>query len=193
MYNIKNLDTIDNNYANGLLPQRNSPGVFYQDTSCRSNLADFLLDSENRRIIRKTDQYSFKTIPLSDFILTPEIQKQIHSWVKELGWDFPTSSIKTIFTRHIFNQINIWFLDQKPIAYLVCYSDNHISHAAYVFYDPSYSHNDLPIRIVLQFIIDCHQNNLKFAYLGRFSKTTGYYKRTMPGFEYYNNQQWQKL
>jgi arginyl-tRNA--protein-N-Asp/Glu arginylyltransferase len=190
MFNIKNDLTIEQNYANGLLPQRNLKNAFYQDTSCRSDLADFSLSSENRRILHKTSNFTYETVPL---FFNLDIQKQVFQWLKGLKWDFPISSVKQIFTDHIFNYLYIWKKDNDVVAYSVCYFSANISHIAYVFYDPQYSHSDLPIRLVLQFVIDSQQKDLKYAYLGRFSENTGFYKRNMPGFEYFKNNQWLKL
>lgn len=192
-FNLGLQNSIDEAYSQGLLPQRNQKDLFYQDSSCRSDLNNLNFSSENRRIIRKTDMFTYKIIPFSEFSYTPSIQKQIHQWVRELKWEFPTSSIRTIFTNHIFNYLYIWY-DQshQVVAYSICYFSANISHIAYVFYNPQYSHGDLPIRLVLQFIQDSQNKNLKYAYLGRFSPTIGYYKRNMPNFEYYQNNQWQK-
>jgi arginyl-tRNA--protein-N-Asp/Glu arginylyltransferase len=193
MFNIKNSHTLDQNYAAGLLPQRNSADVFYDDSSCRSNLENFSLSSENRRILRKTDEFEFSLIPLNQYKFDIDTQKTIFQWIKGLGWDFPISSVKQIFSHHIFNHLYIWKKDNHIVAYSICYFSETISHIGYVFYDPQYSHSDLPIRLVLQIIIDSQQKNLKYAYLGRYSSSIGYYKRNMPGFEYFDNQQWQKF
>lgn len=192
-FNIQNqLSPIDN-YQSGLLPQRNQTGFWYQDSSSRSNLSNFQLSSENRRIINKTQEFTYQLISLKDFNYNSEVQKQIFSWLKQLEWDFPISSVKTIFTDHIFNYLYIWKDQQNNIiAYSVCYFSEEISHIAYVFYDPQYSHGNLPIRLVLQTVIDSHDRGLKYCYLGRFSQDTGFYKRNMPGFEYFKDGNWVK-
>jgi arginyl-tRNA--protein-N-Asp/Glu arginylyltransferase len=193
-YNIQNSNPIEENYQLGFLPQRNQSNVWYSDTSSRSNLSKFELNSENRRILNKTQSFSFEKVKISDFNYNSDIQKQIFSWIKELGWDFPISSVKQIFTNHLFNYLYIWKnTDGNIVAYSICYFSQKISHIAYVFYDPKFSHDNLPIRLVLQVIVDSHQNNLDFCYLGRFSKTNGFYKRNMPGFEYFKDNQWQNL
>jgi hypothetical protein len=188
-FNIKQSTDIEQKYNLGLLPQRNNQDLFYMESSCRSNLSDLALNSENRRILRKTDVFSYKLLPIYYNI---DVQKQIFSWLKVLNWDFPISSVKTVFTNHIFNNLYVWEMDNKIVAYSVCYFSQKISHIGYVFYDPELSHGDLPIRLVLQFIIDSAAKKLDYAYLGRFSATTGYYKRTMPGFEYYQDNKWIK-
>lgn len=191
MFNINSQDTINDIYNKGLLPQRNKKNVYYKESSSRANLSKFNLSSENKRILNKTNKLTFKKVPIY-FDLS--IQKTIFSWLKKLEWNFPMSSVKTIFTNHIFNYLYIWYDEnQKIIAYSVCYFDDKISHIAYVFYDPIYDHSNLPIRLVLQTIIDSKEQNLQYCYLGRFSKDTGYYKRNMPGFEYYENNTWRTL
>lgn len=195
MYNIQNNFSIEENYQQGLLPQRNLKNSFYQDEnfSSRCDLNNLQLSSENRRIFKKTEQYSFEKIPLSEFKYSPLIQKQILNWVKEIGWTFPASSIKTVFTDHIFNYLYIWYDQNKNIcAYSICYQNNNISHIAYVFYDPKYAHNNLPIRLSLQVITDSYDSKQKYCYLGRFNPETkiGFYKRNFPGFQYFTQGQW---
>lgn len=195
MYNIQNSLSIKENYQSGFLPQRNSKTSFYQDEnfSSRCNLVNFQFSSENRRIIKKTESFTFKKVPLNTFSYTPAIQKEIASWVKGLGWDFPTSSIKCVFTNHIFNYLYIWYDEsQKVSAYSICYFDKDFSHIAYVFYNPIYAHNDLPIRLSLQVIKDSFDEGLQYCYLGRFNPNTklGYYKRNFGNFEYFAQGQW---
>jgi hypothetical protein len=188
-FNISTQTPIEILYQQGLLPQRNNRELFYKDSSCRSNLYNIILSSENRRILRKTEKFTFEITPIRYNI---DIQKQIFQWLKILKWDFPISSVKTIFTKHLFNQMYVWKLDSTIVAYSICYFDIHFSHIGYVFYDPAFSHSDLPIRLVLQFIIDSADKKLGYAYLGRYSDSVGFYKRNMPGFEYYKDDQWIK-
>jgi len=186
--------SIESAYQQGLLPQRNHKGLFYADTSCRSSLANLKLSSENRRILKKTSNYTYSLASVSDFDYNISVQKTIHHWISALGWDFPTSSVRTVFTNHIFNNIYTWKdHNDNTVAYSVCYFSSDISHIGYVFYHPDLSHSDLPIRLVLQFVIDSASKNLKYAYLGRFSPDNGYYKRNMPNFQYFYQHQWQNL
>jgi arginyl-tRNA--protein-N-Asp/Glu arginylyltransferase len=190
-YNIINNLSIEENYQSGLLPQRNSKNTFYQDSSSRANLANFSLSSENRRILKKTEDFSFEKIDLKQVPFDLKLKKTIFNWIKGVNWDFPISSVETIFTNHIFNYIYVWKDENKNIvAYGLCYFSSEICHIAYVFYDPAYDHQNLPIRMVLQVIIDSYNASLKFCYLGRFSQTIGFYKRNMPGFEYFDGKQW---
>jgi arginyl-tRNA--protein-N-Asp/Glu arginylyltransferase len=190
-FNIKIDTDLEESYQSGLLPQRNDKNLFYFESSSRSDLSKFKLSSENRRILNKTNNFTFEKIPLIGFVYTKELQKILTLWIKELGWDFPTSSIKNIFTNHIFNYVYIWKNENNEIvAYAVCLITKEISHIAYVFYCPDFNQSNLPIRLVLQVVINSFELNLKYCYLGRFSETTGFYKRNMPGFQYFVNRQW---
>ncbi len=190
-FNLKNTNDTDQNYQNGLLPQRNDKNLFYQQSSSRCNLKDFVLSSENRRIIKKTQDYTFQKVKLSDFNYNLDVQKEIFKWIKELQWDYPISSVKNVFTNHIFNYLYLWKdAHNNLVAYSLCYFSDEISHIAYVFYNPKLAHTNLPIRMVLQVVCDSHDLGLSYCYLGRFSKENGFYKRNMPGFEYFQNKQW---
>ena len=114
MFNITNNLSLEENYRQGLLPQRNRKS-FYSESSCRSNLTNFSLSSENRRILRKTENLTFIKVPIYYNLV---IQKQIYTWLKGLGWDFPISSVKNIFTNHIFNYLYICNAHIFIIAYL---------------------------------------------------------------------------
>lgn len=193
-FNLKNTNTVKENYQNGFLPQRNDKNLFYFQSSCRSNLEKFNLSSENRRILRKTENFTYEKILLQNFDYDFKVQKEIKNWIKTLAWDFPVSSLKTIFKDHIFNYLYIWKDDQgKVVAYSICYFSDDISHIAYVFYHPDLAHGNLPIRLVLQTIINSQELGLKYCYLGRFSENSGYYKRNMPGFEYFKDNNWVTL
>lgn len=191
-FNLKNNLSPKENYQNGLLPQRNRKGLYYRQSSCRSNLTSFCLSSENRRILKKTQTYTFEKISLTDLNYNFDLQKTLSDWAKRLNWNFPVSSIKTIFTNHIFNQLYTWKdTNGQIVAYSICYFSSTISHIAYVFYHPDLNHSNLPIRLTLQAVIDSQRLGLKYCYLGRFSPQTGHYKRNMPGFEYFTNISWQ--
>jgi len=192
-YNIPITQNIEDLYSQGLLPQRNSRDFFYKDTSSRSNLEIFSLSSENRRIINKTAQFTYQIFDINDFKFDINVQKKCFQWAKILSWDFPSSSIKNIFTNHIFNQVYVWYSNSEIVAYALVYKTNNISHIAYVFYDPQFSRDNLPIRIALEVVINSQKNGLKYCYLGRFSQEIGYYKRNMPGFQYYQDNNWVKF
>ena len=194
-FNIKSKLKIDQIYQQGLLPQRNNKQLYYQQSSCRCQIKNLVFNSENRRIFRKTDQFSYQLLPLSQFQLKANQLNQIYSWSQAQQWDFPKSSIKNVFTNHIFNYLYIWRLNQQIVGLAICLFDSNFSHLAYVFFDPSFDKQYLPIRMCLQAIGDSASKKLTYCYLGRFdpNQKIGYYKRNFPNLQIYNYQhkQWQ--
>jgi len=188
MFNITTTQSIESAYSQGLLPQRNQKGLYYHTTSCRSDLSDFHLSSENRRILNHTADFTYQVVPATDFAYSPAVQLQCRQWIKQHGWQFPTSSIKTVFTNHIFNRIYIWHFHHQVVGYAICLFTDNISHISYVFFDPQYSRQSLAIRMVLQTIIDSQSLGLKYCYLGQYSN----YKRNFPGLQIFANNSWLK-
>jgi hypothetical protein len=180
-------------YQQGFLPQKNDPYTFYQDSqnpSCRSNLINFSLSSENRRILKLSSQYSFHLLESKNLNYDFALQKKLKNWAKNMNWAISTSSIKTIFTNHLFNYFYLWTTQNQPSAYTALLKTPDFSQIAYVFYNPlNLELKNLPIRMVLQACIDAHQSKQSYCYLGTFGQR-GYYKRNMPGFEYYQKRKW---
>lgn len=180
-------------YRDGFLPQRQDSETFYQDPnhpSSRSGLSFENISSENRRILKHTDQFQYRLLPLNELTYDHRLQKTLKTMAKNMGWDIKTDSIKTIFTGHIFNYVYVWKLKGETIAYSLIHQNPNFSHLAYVFYSPQENLKYLPIRLVLQAVIDGQKKGRRYCYLGTFSQGRGYYKRNMPSFEYYSPTGW---
>jgi len=181
-------------YENGFLPQRQNSHIFYknpQKPSSRALLKNLTLSSENKRILKRTDHYQHRLLAQKDFVYDFSLQKKLKDWTKNMNWGIKTSSIKTIFTNHIFNFFYVWETAHQPLAYAAVLKTPAFSHIAYVFYNPKNPDlRNLPIRMVLQTCIDAHNSNQAYCYFGTFSKEKGYYKRNMPGFQYYKKGIW---
>ncbi len=181
-------------YENGFLPQRQNPNTFYKDPlhpSSRSLLKDLTLSSENKRILRLTDHHQYKLVPKKDFIYDFSLQKKLKDWSKNMNWDLKTSSIKNIFQNHLFNFFYLWETANQTTAYAAILKSPSFSQIAYVFYNPQNPDlKNLPIRMVLQTCLDAHESGQDHCYLGTFTKEKGYYKRNMPGFQYYKEGTW---
>lgn len=78
----------------------------------------------------------------------------------------------------------------NTVAYSICYFSNEISISLTFFMTQNITTATCQLRLVLQTVIDSHDRGLKYCYLGRFSQDTGFYKRNMPGFEYFENNNW---
>jgi leucyl-tRNA---protein transferase len=184
-------DDLTEVYQLGFLPFRNRSNLFYLSRSCRSNLENFSLSSENKRVIKKTKNLKHETINLSEFKYTPEVQRKCKHWANESGWSISASSIKTLFKNHFYNQVSVWKddVDQKIIGYSVGYQNKDLVHIANVFYDPQYHQSGLVNRMLIETAKKAQNDNLKFAYMGTCYSL---HKRNIPGFEFFNGFAWTK-
>jgi len=184
---------LNNLYQEGFLPQRKDPETFYKNSnqpSSRSDLSFKNISSENRRILKHTDGFQYRLLPLVNLNYDHRLQKTLKNMAKDMDWDIKTASIKTIFTGHIFNHVYVWKLKEEVVAYALIHQAVDFSHIAYVFYSPQENLKNLPVRMVLQTVIDSQKKGHKYCYLGTFSQDRGYYKRNMPSFEYYSPTDW---
>ena len=98
-------DEVEKIYSNGFLPIRSLQSVYYLSRNIRVDLNKFEISSENRRILKKTENFESDLIPLSEFTYTAEIQKFCKNYTEQkLGRGlFPAAAIKSIFTNKVFN------------------------------------------------------------------------------------------
>ncbi len=185
-------DKLEKIYQKGFLPFRNNSWLFYLARSCRSNLKNFRLSSENKRIIKKTQGFDFKIISLNKFDFNFNVQKQCKDWSKSRGWKISITSIKNLFQGDFFNLCQlVKEKDQsQTAAYSIIKEEENFVHWAYVFMNPNYQNSNLVIRMGLE-IIRWAQPRKKFVYLGTcYGKSN--YKRNYPGFEFFNGIFWSK-
>ncbi len=128
-------------------------------------------------------------ISLTDFKYTPEVQKTCKHWAKERGWQISTSSLKTIFTNHIFNQVYVWkdTIKNNIVCYQILFKNKDIVHTNSVFYDSNYHDTGLGTRAIIETSQRAYSEKLKFAYMGT---CYAMYKRNIPGFEFFNGFEW---
>lgn len=183
-------DDLTKIYGLGFLPFRNNSNLFYLSRSCRSNLANFSLSSENKRVLKNTSHLFAEAFPLSGFDYNASVQKACKHWAKDRGWKISTSSLKTIFKNHIFNTLYVWKdkkNSQKVTGYQVIFQNKTILHTANVFYNPEYYEVGLGTRMLIEAAKNAASNNLSYAYMGTCYSA---YKRNIPGFEFFNGFEW---
>jgi hypothetical protein len=182
-------DQLENIYGQGFLPFRNNQDIFYLSRSSRSIVDKYELSSENKRIINKTENFSFEIISNKDFEYSPKIQKTCKEWSKSKGWKISTVSIKKLFTGSYFNLALTAKLDSTHAGYSVIHQEASFLHWAYVFIDPEFDKSGLAIRMGLEVIKYAKETGAKYVYLGTCYGNNNY-KRNYPGFEYFEGPGW---
>ncbi len=135
-------ENINSLYNEGFLFTRIGKGVMQQTRSVRVELSKFELSSENRRILRKTEdtRLRIEKIPLAQY-----------SWeIGKMGKDFyetkfgehtfSANKIKELLTdetRSNFNTIFTYTIGEENVGYCVAFETDEIIHYCYPFYNLS--------------------------------------------------------
>jgi len=187
-------DEIEKIYENGFLPIRSVPNVYYLTRSLRVNLNKFEISSENRRILKKTEDFEADLLPLAEFKYGPKIQKFCKEYmVKKFGEKSMTASgIRRIFKSGIFNYVFVWRerKNQKEIGYGVCFISSSLLQYAHAFYNLEYFQRSLGARMILEAVNWAAKSGKKYIYLGTCYEESALYKTEFKGVEFFNGFRW---
>lgn len=192
----KSIETL---YNNGYVFTRIGKGVMNQTRSLRVDLSKFELSSENRRVLKKTEDLnlSVSSIPYADY--TWEIHKMGKEFYEtKFGKGiFSAQKIKELITdkdKSNFNKLLVYSLAEKPVGYCIALETKNILHYCYPFYQLSFINDNLSnigMGMMLKAIIWAKENNKKYVYLGSFQRQTDTYKLQFAGLEWFDGTEWQ--
>lgn len=187
-------DDIDKIYENGFLPVRNLRGVYYLSRNIRVNLEKFELSSENRRILRKSNDFESDRLPLSEFVYKAETQKLCKTYAdSRFGkGTFSTAAIKNIFRGEIYNYVFVFkeIKTKNPVGYAVSFITQNFLQYAHSFYSLDFFKENLGARMILETIIWAKKSGKKYAYLGTCYEEKALYKTEFKGTEFFNGFTW---
>lgn len=188
---------INDLYNEGYLFTRVDKGVMDQTRSLRIDLAHFTLSSENRRVLKKTDEVKLTKIalPLPDY----------HWSIGKLGKDFYTTKfgegtfsankIKELLTEPDKSNFNIAFVYEhknlEKLGYTIALETDEIVHYCYPFYKLNTAIPNLGLGMMLKAIAWAKEQGKKYIYLGSFQRPTDTYKLQFEGLEWFDGQNWQ--
>jgi len=187
-------DQVEKIYENGFLPIRSLPGVYYLSRSLRVDLAKFHLSSENRRILKKTEEFQSDLIPLTDLRYTPVVQKFCKNYLakrfNEKG--LTAAAVRSIFKKGVFNYVFVWKEKKnlKEIGYAVCFASKNLIQYAHAFYNLEYFEQSLGARMMLEAVTWAKENQKQYIYLGTCYEKSAFYKTGFSGLEFFNGFRW---
>ncbi len=194
-------DDVAEIYDRGFLPMRNLLGIYYLSRSVRVDLSKFSPSSENRRILRKTENLRFESMALAYpdsnqklHIASPSVYELCKRYLESrFGNQYVSpDGLKSIFGGKIFNRVFVWKDGQKDVGYAVCYLSKDLLHYAHAFYEPEYAGKSLGARMMLQAVKIAKETGLKYAYLGTCYNQSAFYKLEFSGVEFFNGFGWSK-
>lgn len=191
-FSLKNISAL---YNDGFVFTRLGKGKMTQTRSVRINLDKFELNSENRRILRKTEDVKLNIITLPH----PDYDWHIHKlgvdfYTKKFGEKtFSANKIKELLTSPDSN-FNLLFEYQEnnlSLGYCICYQNNELVHYGYPFYDLETNINNLGIGMMTKAILWAKEQGKKYIYLGSAQNEKAIYKTQFTGFEWFDGKSWQ--
>lgn len=192
---LENSELVSQKYNQGYVITRLAKGKLQQTRSLRINLEDFKLTSENRRILRKTENVSstFKKLPLEDY-----------SWeIHKMGKDFystkfgegtmSASKIKELFTEREKSNVNSVFeykIDGETVGYCLCYENKEIIHYSYPFYNLELEKENMGMGMMIRAVEWAMENGKKYIYLGSVVSPESKYKLQFNNLEWWDGENW---
>jgi arginyl-tRNA--protein-N-Asp/Glu arginylyltransferase len=211
-------ESIESAYNNGYVLTRIGKGTMKQTRNIRIDLRQFELSSENKRILKKTEDLllSISPIPYSEY--TWNIHKMGKDFyeqkfgsktfsaqkIKELMTDSEKSNFNRVFTYRLpaiilstaKNPLNT---DEKDpsisqpdcAGYCIALETKNFLHYCYPFYNLDLNYPNLGMGMMLKAIVWAKENNKQYIYLGSAQRPTDTYKLQFAGLEWFDGKTWQ--
>ncbi|GAA5221635.1 hypothetical protein [Membranihabitans marinus] len=188
-------------YANGFLPYTGNIELnhylYYMARSIRISLKDFAPSSENRRVGRKFEAYTFeKTLtPIADFdIENEEFLKFCSDYgaARFKGGAMPVDRLLYILRSPLLTHILTYSYEGENLGYIFLCKDDKMMHYWFSFFSLT-EFSDLPLGkyLMLETILYGQEQSLDYCYLGTCYGQHSLYKvRDFKAVEYSEGQVW---
>ncbi|MDO8509844.1 MAG: hypothetical protein Q7S24_01750 [bacterium] len=182
-------------YEQGFLFTRVAKGIMKQTRSVRIDLNKFAVSSENRRMLRKTEnlKLDIHTLPYSEYEWTiGKLGKDFYD-TKFGDKTFSANKIKELMTdpgKSNFNTLFRYSLTNQSIGYCVAYQSKNILHYCYPFYNLEKSSKDTGLGMMIRAVIWAKEQNNKYLYLGSAQRPGDTYKFQFNGIEWFDGKKW---
>jgi len=173
-FSDQNINTL---YEQGYVFTRVGPGVINQTRSVRVDLKKFALSSENRRILKKTEEIKMHPapLPLSDYDwMVGKMGKDFYE-KKFAEKTFSANKIKELLTDEKRSNFNL-LLNYSGLGYAICRETDKILHYSYPFYNLAKSPKDTGLGMMIRAIKWAKEQEKKYIYLGSAVRPTDTYK-----------------
>lgn len=184
-------------YDQGYVFTRPGKGLMKQTRSVRIDLSKFILNSENRRVLHRVQDYELETAPLP--------YADYHWSIAKLGKDFYTkkfgpkifsaNKIKEMLTDPAKSNFNLLLYyvqagTDKKIGYCVCLETKNILHYSYPFYDLDAEANNPGLGMMLKAILHAKVEGKRYVYIGSAQRPGDTYKLQFEGLEWFDGKEW---
>ncbi|HEY9583288.1 MAG TPA: hypothetical protein VJK09_03235 [Candidatus Paceibacterota bacterium] len=181
---------IESMYDMGYVFTRIGKGNMQQTRSLRIELKKFELSSENKRILKKTDNLTLTVHDLEsgNFEYKWGMAKLAKDFYDRFGEKtFSANKAKELLTKPSKSNFNL-LLDYS-LGYAICFANKNILHYAYPFYTLSgkvtKNIKDMGLGMMIRAIVWAKENKKKYIYLGSASRPSDTYKLQFSGLEWF--------
>ncbi len=184
---------IDTTYQEGFVATRLGKGIYNQLDSVRVPLESFKPNSENRRILRKSENLEVRLVRLADFEYNWKIgklAKDFYDTKFEKGI-ISANKVKEMFTDSTKSNMNAVFVftqAEKTIGYCLAVETKNMVHYSYPFYDlREITDNSMGMAMMVHAIMLAKELEKQYIYLGSYKK----YKMQFDGVEVFlESEEW---
>ena len=186
------VENISKMYDTGYVFTRVGKGVMNKTRSFRIDLEKFETTSENRRIMRKAENYKMETValPLSDYDW--HIGKLAKDFYESRQAEFSANKIKELLTNK--NESNFTtlaeFFAAEKFGFAICYESSEIFHYSYPFYIEEKNEPSRGLCMMMLAIEYAKNSGKKYIYLGSLQRPSDTYKLQFKGGEWFNGEKW---
>jgi arginyl-tRNA--protein-N-Asp/Glu arginylyltransferase len=194
-------------YHDGFVCTRPEDGLMKQTRSLRIDLSQFELSSENRRILRKTEDVHMLRQSLPYAAYSWEIGKLAKDFYSTKFGEgtFSANKAKELLTsgRKDFNTLLTYSINSSDeiaasptaalsdnvVGYAICVETEELLHYSYPFYDLDAGKNT-GMGMMLQALVYAKESGKKYIYLGSAQRPGDTYKFQFAGLEWFDGKVW---
>lgn len=192
-FSDKNIDDL---YERGYVFTRVEKGVMNKTRSFRIDLSKYETSSENRRILRKSENLSLLIEPIPYAGYDWQVGKLAKSFYEKFGDKvFTANKTREIVTnekKSNFNRLFI-FMDIKTraaLGYAICAKTANIIHYSYPFYMEDPKESSRGLGMMTKAVEWAKKTAKKYIYLGSLQRPSDSYKLQFAGGEWYDGEKW---
>ncbi|MFQ5605322.1 MAG: hypothetical protein ACE5HS_18810 [bacterium] len=182
-------------FARGFLPASREFKRYYMCRHLRVDLSQFTCSSENRRILRKCEDISYRLLPRAEFEYTPQWRKFCKNYADiKFGKDVMTyERLDSLFNSKIISHLLVYTDSEngQDVGITTLYIEGtKLVYYYYAFYDLNYYARNLGMYMMTSAVDYFAQLNQQFIYLGTCYSRNALYKTQFSGAQFFNGFRW---
>jgi arginyl-tRNA--protein-N-Asp/Glu arginylyltransferase len=182
-------------FNRGFLPASLKLQRYYMCRHIRVRLADYSPSSENRRILRKGEDLTYRLLPIAEFDYTPEWRDFCKTYADiKFGKDIMTyQRLDTLFDSKVVTHLLVYHdpAQKQDIGLVTLYLEkDKMAYYYYSFYDLNYYSRNLGMYMMTSAVDYFSRTKKTYLYLGSCYSRNALYKTQFSGAEFFNGVQW---